>query len=338
MHGTPGGCMKKSFYIFKSGTIQRKDNTIRIVSADGEKKDLPCEVVSDIFLFGEMNLNTKLLNFLSQKDIFLHVFNYYGFYSGSFVPKEANVSGFLLVNQVEHYSDSFKRIAIAKELIDSASYNIFRNIRYYNVRELDLDEVLEQVKSLRQKIHFCDSIEELMGVEGNIRKIYYSSWNKIVKQEIDFQKRVKRPPDNMINTLLSFANSLVYTTALSEIYKTQLNPTISYLHEPGTKRYSLSLDLAEVFKPILSERMIFSLLNKNMITEDDFEKELNYLYLKENARKTILAEYEKRLNTTIKHRDLGREVSYRYLFRLECYKLIKHLTGEKPYEGFKIWW
>ena len=75
-----------------------------------------------------------------------------------------------------------------------------------------------------------------------------------------------------------------------------------------------------------------------MITENDFDKDSNYLYLKENARKTILTEYEKRLSSTIKHKDLGREVSYRYLFRLECYKLIKHLTGEKKYEGFKMWW
>ena len=85
-----------------------------------------------------------------------------------------------------------------------------------------------------------------MGIEGNIRKKYYEAWNNIVKQDINFTKRIKNPPENMINTLLSFANSLVYTTALSEIYKTQLNPTVSYLHEPGTSRYSLSLDIAEI--------------------------------------------------------------------------------------------
>lgn len=330
--------MDRNFYIFKNGTIQRKDNTIRIITEEKEKKDLPCETISDIYLFGEMNLNTKLLNFLAQQKILMHIFNYYGFYSGSFIPREQNVSGFLLVNQVEHYSDPEKRLRLAKELIESASYNIYRNVRYYNARNVELDDVLVELKSLRHKIAFSESIEELMGIEGNIRKRYYESWNDIIKQEIDFTKRVKRPPDNMINTLLSFANSLVYTTALSEIYKTQLNPTISYLHEPGTRRYSLSLDLAEIFKPLLAERMIFSLLNKNMITEDDFDRESNYLYLRESARKVILEDYEKRLASTVKHKELNRDVSYRYLFRLECYKLIKHLTGEKDYEGFKIWW
>ena len=80
-----------------------------------------------------------------------------------------------------------------------------------------------------------------MGIEGNIRKSYYSAWNIIVDQEINFDKRVIHPPDNMINSLISFVNSLIYSKVLSEIYKTQLNPTISYLHEPGVRRFSLCL-------------------------------------------------------------------------------------------------
>lgn len=197
---------------------------------------------------------------------------------------------------------------------------------------------MTEIQSLVNRLDFGNSINEIMGVEGNIRKKYYSTWNDIIKQDIDFQKRVKRPPDNMINSLISFINSLVYTTVLSEIYKTQLNPTISYLHEPGTKRFSLCLDIAEIFKPLIGDRMIFSMLNKNQITEDDFEKESNFLYLKEAGKKKILMEYDKRLNQTISHKELGRDVSYRYLIRLECYKLIKDIIGEKEYNGFKIWW
>lgn len=84
------------------------------------------------------------------------------------------------------------------------------------------------------------------------------------------------PPDNMINSLISFVNTLIYTKVLSEIYHTQLNPTISYLHEPGVRRFSLSLDIAEVFKPLIGDRVIFSLLNRKQITEDSFTKELNF--------------------------------------------------------------
>ena len=146
------------------------------------------------------------------------------------------------------------------------------------------------------------------------------------------------PPDNMINSLISFVNSLIYAKTLSEVYHTQLNPTISYLHEPGARRFSLCLDISEIFKPLIGDRLIFSLLNKRQITEDSFTKELNFLHLKQDASKLIATELEKRLRTTIMHNGLGRKVSYQYLIRLEAYKLVKHLLGEKEYEGFTIWW
>jgi CRISPR-associated protein Cas1 len=146
------------------------------------------------------------------------------------------------------------------------------------------------------------------------------------------------PPDNMINSLISYVNSLIYSKVLSEIYKTQLNPTISYLHEPGVRRFSLCLDISEVFKPLIGDRLIFSLLNRRQITEDSFTKELNFLHLKKESSRLIAQELEKNLKKTIMHKELGRQVSYQYLMRLEAYKLIKHLIGEKQYEGFKIWW
>jgi CRISPR-associated protein Cas1 len=330
--------MGESFYIFKSGELRRKDNNIVIKGTDGELKNLKSEVIDEIYLLGEVSMNTKLLNFLAQKGIIMHVFNYYGFYSGSFFPRETNISGYLLVQQVRSYDNYEKRLKIAKEILKAASYNVYRNLRYYNGRGIDLSVPMKEIESLSNKIENGKSINEIMGIEGNIRKIYYATWNDIIKQDIQFEKRVKRPPDNMINSLISFVNSLIYTTVLTEIYKTQLNPTISFLHEPGTKRFSLCLDLSEIFKPLIGDRMIFSILNKNQITEEDFEQKSNYLYIKENGKKKILMEYDKRLEQTIRHKELGRDVSYRFLIRLECYKLIKEIIGEKDYEGFKIWW
>ena len=197
---------------------------------------------------------------------------------------------------------------------------------------------MRYIEGLKKKIPNAQEIDQLMGIEGNIRKKYYEAWSVIINQEIEFEKRVMHPPDNMINSLISFVNTLIYTKVLSEIYHTQLNPTISYLHEPGARRFSLSLDIAEVFKPLIGDRLIFSLLNRNQITEDSFTEELNFLHLKKDASKLIVSELEKSLKKTVMHKDLGRQVSYQYLLRLECYKLIKHLLGEKEYEGFRIWW
>lgn len=330
--------MRQAYYFFNSGTLKRKDNTLEFTKEDGSKSDIPIERVDDLYVFSEMNLNTRLLEFLSQKGVCVHFFNYYEYYTGTFYPRERLVSGKVLVCQVQHYENITQRLSIAQSFIHAASFNIHRNIRYYNERDRDLDQVIVQIESLRQSIKDAASIEELMGIEGNIRKEYYQAWNSIIKQEIKFDKRVKRPPDNMINSLISFINSLMYSRVLSEIYKTQLNPTISFLHQPSTKRYSLSLDIAEIFKPLLVDRLIFTLLNKNMIDETCFEEGQYYWKLKSNSMRTIVEQFDKRLKTTIKHRDLGREVSYQYLIRLELYKLVKHLIGEKEYEGFTIWW
>ncbi len=141
----------------------------------------------------------------------------------------------------------------------------------------------------------------------------------------------------MINSLISYLNSLVYTTCLSEIYHTQLNPLISYLHEPGERRFSLSLDLAEIFKPIFSDRIIFSALNRQQITEKDFITEVNLCYLNESGRKIIVKEYDEKLKTIITHKKLERQVSYRYLIRTEKYLTNKEklVLLHKEAEEFK---
>lgn len=330
--------MKRSYFLYSNGTLKRKDNTITFINEKEEKKDIPIEMIDDFYIMSEMNFNTKFINYISQFGIPIHFFNYYTFYTGSFYPRETMVSGQLLVKQVEHYLNEEKRIEIAREFIEGASFNIYRNLRYYNGRGKDVSTYMHQIEELRKQLPNVTKVDELMGYEGNIRKIYYEAWNIIINQDIQFEKRVKNPPDNMINSLISFVNTLFYTKVLGEIYKTQLNSTISYLHQPSTKRFSLSLDISEIFKPLIVDCLIFSLLNKKQITEKSFIKDFEYLRLKEDASKLIVQELEERLKQVIQHKDLNRKVSYQYLIRLECYKLIKHLLGEKKYLSFQMWW
>ena len=330
--------MEQSYYIFSSGELRRKDDSLVLINEKG-KKDIPIERVYDLYIFGTVSVNTVLLSFLSKKGICIHFYNYYDFYIGSFYPKETLVSGSLLVKQVEKYQEYESRLLIAQQIIEAASYNILRNLKYYNSRDKDLKQYILQIENLRKEIYATRNISSLMGIEGNIRKVYYESWKIIINQDVEFEKRVKRPPDNMVNTLISFMNSFIYTKTLSEIYKTQLNPTISYLHEPSDKRFSLCLDLSEVFKPLIVDRTIFSLLNKNMITEDDFYMDDgNYYRMKDRTMKVVVKALEDTLSRSIKHKDLNRNVSYKHLIRLEAYKLIIHILDEKIYQGFKIWW
>lgn len=330
--------MKKDYYIYNDGQLERKDNSIRYITNDGKRKDIPINQIENIYFMNQSSLNTSVLQLLSQYGISVHIFGWYDNYIGSFYPKDKVLSGIMIVKQVESYLDVDKRVNIAKKILEAATFNIYRNLRYYNGRGKDLSLQMSEIKILRKDIDKCKTINELMGIEGNIRKIYYSGWNIIIDQELEFNKRVMNPPDNEINTLISFVNSLMYTKLLNEIYKTQLNPTISYLHEPGARRYSLALDISEIFKPLICDRLIFSLLNKRQITEKSFDENLNGLHLKKEASKLITQEFDKILNKTIFHKELERDVSYKYLMRLECYKLMKHLINEKEYKGFEIWW
>ena len=131
---------------------------------------------------------------------------------------------------------------------------------------------------------------------------------------------------------------MCYSQCLRAIHQTQLNPTISFLHEPGERRYSLSLDLAEIFKPLLVDRVIFKVLNKKMIQKNDFEEKINRILLKPQGKKAFIQAFEERLLETIEHRTLKKHVSYKHLIKLECYKIQKHILDIEEYKPFKMWW
>lgn len=327
--------MGKDYYIFSNGRIKRKDNTIYFITEDQSKKAIPIEDIERLHLFGEIDFNTKFLNYISRYSILISIYNYYGFYSGTYYSKKKNVSGVVLVNQSLYYNDENKRLKIAKSFIDSAFHHILRNLRRHS--EIPRELISGIVKE-RENMNRATSIVELMGAEGRGRKKYYEAFNYFLKEEFTFNSRQKRPPVDPINALISFGNSMMYTTVLGEIYKTHLDPTISYLHEPSTKRFSLSLDISEIFKPLIVDTVIFTLINKNMITKKDFNIENGFCYLNDDGKRKFIREYENKLSTTLKHRSLNRKVSYRTLIKLECYKLIKCVIENEEYKSLKAWW
>ncbi len=303
-----------------------------------ERRTIPVEDVDALWVFSELDINSRALCFLSQNKIPVHFFNYYGFYAGTFYPREYLQAGFVLTRQVRHYSSKRLRVLIAKQFIDAGLHNIMRNLRYYGSRGANVMAQTETLQSEIFRLASVKRIDELMGLEGRARTAYYSAFSEILKDAGDFTKRVRRPPNNMVNALMSFANGLTYTAVLTQIYRSQLDPTVSFLHEPGYRRFSLALDLAEIFKPVLADRLLFKMLNTKQLTEKDFAQDLNCCYLKESGRKKVLQVWNDRLQTTIEHRRLKRKVSYERLIRLECYKLVKHLVNDEPYKGFKAWW
>jgi len=330
--------LKRSIYIFSSGELKRKDNTLYFENEEG-KKYIPVNNTSEIHIFGEVDINKRFLEFATTSEIILHFYNHYGYYAGSYYPREHLNSGYMILRQAEHYLDDAKRLQLAKEFVIGAVRNIEQTIRYYINRGKNLQDIESEIKNLEQRIDTCFDTDELMAIEGNIREYYYQAFDEIIqKPEFRFEERTRRPPKNNLNTLISFGNSLMYTTCLSEIYKTHLDPRIGFLHATNFRKFTLNLDVAEVFKPIIVDRVIFTLLGRNIIKDNDFEKTTGGLLMKETAKKDFVQEFENKLRTTIKHRKLGRNVSYRSLIRLELYKLQKHLMGEENYQAFVARW
>lgn len=330
--------MKKDIYIFNDGELKRKDNTI-CFECDENKKYLPVEEIEDIWVFGEVSLNKRFLEFATEKEMCLHFFNRYGYYAGTYYPREHLNSGYVILKQAENYNDFSKRLSLAKKIIYTAVENILVVLRYYKSRGIELEEEINSIIEKQKSMLCCSSIEELMAFEGNIREEYYKTFSKIIKNsDFEFTKRSKRPPLDNINALISFGNSIMYTTVLGEIYQTHLDPRIGYLHSTNMRRFTLNLDIAEIFKPIIVDRVIFSLINKGMITINDFRKEFNGIILSNSGKKKFLQEYNDKLMVTIKHAKLGVTVSYKRLIRMEIYKLQKHITGDEEYEGFVARW
>ncbi len=331
--------MNEIIYIFSSGILKRKQNTIYFEGGNGEKRFVPVEITKEIHIFGEVTLNKDVLEFFTQKEIILHFYNYYEYYIGSFYPREHYNSGYMILNQARHYLDENLRLQLAKKFVKGASQNIKKVLNYYNKRKVDLSTYIEKIDLLQSSIDFQEGVDALMAIEGNIHEVYYSAFDDIISSEdFSFGERSRRPPKNRINALISFGNSLMYTTVLSEIYKTHLDPRIGFLHATNFRRFSLNLDVAEIFKPIIVDRVIFTLLNKSLIKSEHFDNKLQGIYLRENGAKVFVQAFDERLKSTISHKTLGRNVSYRTLIRIELYKIEKHLMEEKEYEPFVSEW
>jgi CRISP-associated protein Cas1 len=335
--------MKKPLYLFNPMRMSRTDNTLQFSVFDEAGKEQkpvyrPIEGIESIFAFGNMEVNSAVLNYLGQMHIPVHFFGYHENYTGSFMPKDYLLAGKSQIEQTKTYLSPTRRMHLAQGFIEGASANMLRNLKYYKNRDREgIQQQIDAIESYEPHIKTSQNVQELMGIEGNCRQQYYAAFDDIIK-DFEMGNRERQPPSNEVNALISFGNMMCYSLALEAIYHSQLNPTISFLHEPGARRYSLALDIAEIFKPILVDRVIFKVLNKREIQAKDFDKKLNGCYLNKNGKQTFIRAWEERLSETIDHRGLNKKVSYRRLVRLECYKVMKYILENEPYKPFKINW
>lgn len=328
--------MGSTKYIFSSGELARKDNSL-CFRKDGKNIYIPIENTKEIYCMNEVSVNSKLLDFLSRNHVVVHFFNYYEGYSGTFYPRDQYMSGKLLVKQVESFQQN--RLDIAKSIVRGIGSNIYEVLyHYYKHDKKEVKITIDWIKKeFFTNVECANNIKVLLSVEGELWMRFYADFHYFLPEDFVMNKRVKRPPDNPMNALVSFGNTLLYTKTISAIYRTHLDQRISYLHEPSEGRFSLSLDLSEVFKPVIVFRTIFDLVNNRKIqVEKHFEKKVNYCMLNEDGRKIFVEAFEGRMESVFLHPLLKRKVSYRTAIKLDCYKLIKQIMGEKEFIPFSL--
>ncbi|WP_032123128.1 type I-B CRISPR-associated endonuclease Cas1b [Clostridium amazonitimonense] len=328
--------MGSTRYITSMGELTRKDNSL-CFRKDGKNVYIPIENTKEIYCLSEVSINTKLLDFLSQNNIIVHFFNYYGGYSGTFYPRERYNSGRLLVAQVDAYKNN--RLEIAKGIVNGIGQNISELLyHYYRHDKKEVKETIDWIKDeFIINLDKAKDIKQLMQVEGEVWQKFYEEFKHILPEDFILNKRVKRPPDNPINALISFGNTLLYGKTIAAIYNTHLDQRISFLHEPSEGRFSLSLDISEVFKPVIVYKTIFDLVNKKKLqVSKHFDKKVNYCLLNEEGRKIFITAFEERMETVFVHPKLKRKVSYRTAIKLDCYKLIKFILEGKEFKPFNL--
>lgn len=328
--------MGSTKYIMSMGELTRKDNSL-CFRKNGKNVYIPVENTKEIFCFNEVNINTKLLDFLSQNNIIIHFYNYYGGYSGTYYPRDHYLSGKLLVKQVLKYEND--RMSVARAIVKGIGLNIYEVLyHYYKHGKKEVKETTDWIKSdFIRLVEQSKDVKELMAYEGEVWMRFYADFKYFLPEDFVMNKRVKRPPDNPINALVSFGNTLLYTKTISAIYQTHLDQRISFLHEPSEGRFSLSLDLSEVFKPVIVFKTIFDLVNNHRLqVEKHFEKNVNYCILNEEGRKIFVKAFEERMESVFEHSRLKRKVTYRTALKLDCYKLIKNILEDKEFVPFLL--
>ena len=182
------------------------------------------------------------------------------------------------------------------------------------------------------------SVNEMMLIEAKARQLYYSMFNKILEDEdFRFTQRSKQPPKDALNACISFGNTLLYNHFVSLIWKKGIDPRFGVVHASNRRSQSLNLDFADIFKPVIVDKIIFTLINKKMLTVNtDFEQvDSGGIYLTKEGKKIFIQAYEEKMNSKIVIK--GKERSYRQVTEHEVQAYKNYLMKGEKYKPYKYY-
>ncbi len=321
----------ETLYLLADSKMSRRENTLRITPKGGKARNFPVETLKHIIVAGAAQFNSELATFLGKQGVRLSFLDYYGHFSASLESAKGHASGSVHLGQAQHILDIEKRLVLGKLIIGAGIQNIIGNLRYYQYRgNSEVKSAIEDIQKHRSAlIKQAQNIEQLMGYESQARQTYYETW-ALLNPLLKITKRSKRPPKDRINCLISFCNGLVYSVCKNELSKTHLDLTLSFIHAPTQARASLSLDLAEIFKPVIADKLIFGLINRNMLEDKDFEETEGMCLLSEAGRRKVVDGFREKMD-----RETIEELrGWRAVILREAFKIQAHVLGLEKYEPY----
>ncbi len=329
--------VETEYHLINNGILSKKDFTI-LFENDSGKHYLPVESTDALNVYSEVIFTSNFFQFVSDHKLRISIFDKYGNGVGCFSGSSHGSLGRTMLKQAELYLNGDLRLAAAKTLMMAALHNVRSNIRYYN-KKITSDTLTHAVSDMSEsikKINECKSIEDMMLIEARARQTYYNCFNSILSNEdFYFTMRTRRPPKDALNALISFGNTYMYNQIATEIMKTSLDIRIGIIHATNNRAESLNLDIAELFKPLIVDRVIFTLVNRRMIdTKNHFEEVNNGgIYLNNNGKRIFLEELRRKMHSKI---TIGQQMfSYETLIRNEVKKIYRLVVYGEKYKPYK---
>jgi len=333
--------MKKllnTLYVTQPDTYLSLDGENIVLIREKEKIGrMPLHNLEGIVSFGYTGASPALIGYCADRNIALSFFTS----SGRFQARIIGESKGNVVLRKEQYriSDSESRSAkIARNFIVGKLYNhkwmLERTIREHGLR-IDAERfkaASTEISSYIREVRQCENLQQLRGLEGQAAANYFELFNDmILQQERDFvfHGRSRRPPLDNVNALLSFAYSLLSKDMAAALEGVGLDAYVGFLHRDRPGRISLALDMIEELRGIYADRFVLSLINKRVISKDDFwVKENGAVLLKEEARKTFLTAWQAKKVEKITHPYLGEKITWGLVLHAQAQLLARHLRND----------
>lgn len=324
----------QGFRVGKSGEV------IQVKDGDSLKQEIRLGEVSQINLFGNVQLSTQAIQSFCSAEVPVCYFSQGGWFYG--ITNGLNAKNvFLRYRQFVSAGYESTALSIARKLIAGKIRNQ-RTLLQRNHIETP-ETVLRQLKSLAEKAETASAIESLLGIEGSAARVYFSEFAGMLKSgedsdgahrgaptefRFDFTHRNRRPPRDPVNALLSLAYSMLVKDLTITCYSLGFDPYWGFYHQPRFGRPALALDLMEPFRPLIADSVVLTAINTGMVTTADFIRSGPSVALKPNGRKGFFRAYELRMDTLVTHPMFDYRVSYRRLLEIQTRLLARFLNGE----------